>query len=198
MIFGFNTDVQGQDGVYHVQTEDRGARNPVVESIVYVGGKILGKKRTPYDVAAWSKEQIEEAVRQQHKEMTEAVRNGSWASHVAPAAAAHGELEPHAAADGGTRITLANPGQFHQGEYFRFHLALSGTPGNGGLGNVPLAVRWLVDGVVSEEQNLATREDGSAEVWVPAPELTQAAALVIRAGAPEAATFAKFSISPAH
>ena len=198
MIFGFNTDVQGKDGVYHVQTEDRGARNPVVESIVYVGGKILGKKRTPYDAAVWSKEQIEEAVRQQHKELTEAVRNGTWESHVVAPAAAHAEAEHAVAPDAGPQITLTNPTNFHQGEYFRFHLSLNGHAPAGVAGNVPLEIRWLVDGVVSDEQKLATRDDGTAEVWVPAPEMTQTSALVVRAGAPEAAAFAKFAISPTH
>jgi len=51
MIFGFNTDVTGRDGVYHVQTEDRGTKNPVVESVVYVGGKIIAKRRTSYSPA---------------------------------------------------------------------------------------------------------------------------------------------------
>ena len=49
MITGFNTDVQHQEQVYHVQTEDRGTReNPVLESLVYIGGTIIAKKLTPY------------------------------------------------------------------------------------------------------------------------------------------------------
>jgi hypothetical protein len=49
MITGFNTDVPHQDRVYHVQTEDRGTKdNPVLESLVYIGGTIIAKKLTPY------------------------------------------------------------------------------------------------------------------------------------------------------
>lgn len=49
MITGFNTDVLHKDQVYHVQTEDRGTKdNPVVESLVYVGGTIIAQKLTPY------------------------------------------------------------------------------------------------------------------------------------------------------
>src|SRR5581483_577150 len=59
MIFGFNTDVPGKDAVYHVQTEDRGAKNPVIESMIYVGGKILGRRRTPYVPSELSREKIE-------------------------------------------------------------------------------------------------------------------------------------------
>jgi hypothetical protein len=48
MITGFNTDVQHEGQVYHVQTEDRGRNNPVLESLVYIGGTIVAKKLTPY------------------------------------------------------------------------------------------------------------------------------------------------------
>ena len=48
MITGFNTDVPYEGHVYHVQTEDRGKDNPFLESLVYIGGTIIAKKRTPY------------------------------------------------------------------------------------------------------------------------------------------------------
>ncbi|HYN42848.1 MAG TPA: hypothetical protein VE129_13785, partial [Thermoanaerobaculia bacterium] len=48
MITGFNTDIRHGDRVFHVQTEDRGTGNPIVESLVYVGGQILLSKRSPY------------------------------------------------------------------------------------------------------------------------------------------------------
>jgi hypothetical protein len=49
MITGFNTDVPYENQVYHVQTEDRGTKeNPVLESLIYIGGSIIAKKLTPY------------------------------------------------------------------------------------------------------------------------------------------------------
>lgn len=48
MITGFNTDVQHDDRVFHVQTEDKGLDNPVVESLVYTGGEIVGSRRASY------------------------------------------------------------------------------------------------------------------------------------------------------
>jgi len=48
MITGFNTDVRFDGRVYHVQTEDRGQGNPVLESLVYIGGTVVASKRTPY------------------------------------------------------------------------------------------------------------------------------------------------------
>lgn len=49
MITGYNTDVEFDGVVYHVQTEDKGLQTPVILSLVYSGGEILASKRSPYD-----------------------------------------------------------------------------------------------------------------------------------------------------
>ena len=41
MITGYNTDVRHDSVVFHVQTEDKGAANPLIESLVYVGGQVV-------------------------------------------------------------------------------------------------------------------------------------------------------------
>ena len=38
MISGHNTDLLHNGVVYHVQTEDKGRSNPVIESFIYIGG----------------------------------------------------------------------------------------------------------------------------------------------------------------
>lgn len=48
MITGYNQDVVYKGKVYHVQTEDRGLQNPVIETLVYVGGEILSSYKTSY------------------------------------------------------------------------------------------------------------------------------------------------------
>lgn len=201
MIFGFNTDVQGKDGVYHVQTEDRGQRNPVVESIIYVGGKILGKKRTPYDPATSSKEQVEEAVRHQHKELMEAIRNGTWSAApvVPPSSGNQGpERESQVGAGGGSySVELTNANGFHQGEYFRFQLAVRNGFDHAPASEVGLEIRWILDGEVSDQQSLSSRSDGRAEVWVASPEVSQTAALVIRAHGAQGSAISKFVVAPA-
>jgi hypothetical protein len=40
MITGFNTDVKYRGVVYHVQTEDKGTTNPLIETLIYKGGEI--------------------------------------------------------------------------------------------------------------------------------------------------------------
>ena len=58
MITGFNTDVKYRGTVYHVQTEDKGQQNPLIETLVYKKGEILASRRLPYadiiaDPASW-------------------------------------------------------------------------------------------------------------------------------------------------
>ena len=87
MITGFNTDIKHGDRVFHVQTEDRGAGNPIVESLVYVGGQILLSKRSPYADLIVDGKVDEPAVRQlmdlQHRRIIEAIRRGRFDGSVA-------------------------------------------------------------------------------------------------------------------
>lgn len=89
MITGFNTDIKHGDRVFHVQTEDRGAGNPIVESLVYVGGQILLSKRSPYADLITDGKVDEPAVRQlmdlQHRRIIEAIRRGRFDGAVAGA-----------------------------------------------------------------------------------------------------------------
>ncbi|MCL4809251.1 MAG: hypothetical protein KJ062_15915, partial [Thermoanaerobaculia bacterium] len=90
MITGFNTDIKHGDRVFHVQTEDRGLANPIVESLVYVGGQILLSKRSPYNDLVADGKVDEKAVRQvmdlQHRRIIEAIRRGRF-DESAPLAA---------------------------------------------------------------------------------------------------------------
>lgn len=48
MIFGHNTNVTLHDVVYHVQTEDRGAANALIETTVYCRGRVLHRLTNNY------------------------------------------------------------------------------------------------------------------------------------------------------
>ena len=41
VITGFNTDIEHDGVIYHVQTEDKGLDSPIILSLVYAGGTIL-------------------------------------------------------------------------------------------------------------------------------------------------------------
>ena len=81
MITGYNTDVRHNDVVFHVQTEDKGAANPFIESLVYVGGQVLASKRASYaELLAQGKDDkaIIALMDHQHRTMIAAIRYGKF------------------------------------------------------------------------------------------------------------------------
>jgi hypothetical protein len=79
MITGYNTDVEYNGRIYHVQTEDKGSSNPVIESLVYVGGEILASRRTHHsELPGGGKDKgaIAEKLEAQHQRMIMNVRQG--------------------------------------------------------------------------------------------------------------------------
>jgi len=90
MITGYNTDVRYEDVVYHVQTEDKGADNPFIESLVYVGGQVLASKRASYAAllaAGRDDKEIIALMDHQHRTMIAAIRHGKFSAKVAALAA---------------------------------------------------------------------------------------------------------------
>jgi hypothetical protein len=86
MITGYNTDVRHQEVVFHVQTEDKGAANPFIESLVYVGGQVLASKRANYaDLLAEGRDEKEivALMDQQHRTMIAAIRQGRFDAKLA-------------------------------------------------------------------------------------------------------------------
>ncbi len=79
VITGFNTDIEHNGVVYHVQTEDKGLDSPIILSLVYVGGTILASKRSPYkDLIAegFSDEVLAERLKRQHRLICAAINSG--------------------------------------------------------------------------------------------------------------------------
>ena len=79
MITGFNTDVRHDGHVYHVQTEDGGQDNPILESLVYIGGTIVAKKLTPYPEplkSGASEESLTSLLKRQHQVIIAAIKAG--------------------------------------------------------------------------------------------------------------------------
>jgi len=79
LITGYNTDVEYDGIVYHIQTEDKGVEHPIILSLVYVDGAILASKRSPYDdliVGGFDAEILTRRLQRQHKLICAAVRAG--------------------------------------------------------------------------------------------------------------------------
>lgn len=99
MITGYNTDVSHHDLVMHVQTEDKGLEAATIESLVYVGGQIIGKRRSVYREVVDSgggKAAIVEIMDRQHRLMIAEIRNGHYDEQLQELGlvAAPEEIEP--------------------------------------------------------------------------------------------------------
>jgi len=75
VIAGFNTDIEYNGVVYHVQTEDKGAPARMLMSLVYDKGTILASKRAGYDDGIDERE-LAERLSRQHKLICAAVNSG--------------------------------------------------------------------------------------------------------------------------
>ncbi len=100
MIFGFNTDIKHDGTVYHVQSEAR-QQEKLLQTQVFLRGRCIGKRASHYDgssapsaevpktsEAALSESQVEQLLREQHKLVSDAVKEGRLESvldkHEAP------------------------------------------------------------------------------------------------------------------
>jgi hypothetical protein len=91
MIFGFNTDVKHGDTIYHVQSEARESEK-LLQTQVFVRGRCVGKKAISYANSAaqagYGDPQKEQQLRDQHRMVLEAIREGKL-EHVLD----HAEIE---------------------------------------------------------------------------------------------------------
>jgi hypothetical protein len=79
MIFGFNTDVKHGDTIYHVQSEARESEK-LLQTQVFVRGRCVGKRAISYANSAvqagFGDPQKEQLLRDQHRLVLEAIREG--------------------------------------------------------------------------------------------------------------------------
>jgi len=87
MIFGFNTDIRYDDTVYHVQSEARESEQ-LLQTQVFVRGRCIGKRAVSYASIVASEgpdrtggeqnkdQQKEKMLRDQHREVLDAIREG--------------------------------------------------------------------------------------------------------------------------
>ncbi len=80
MSSGFNTDVRAGERVFHVQTEDRGPAHFVIDTAVYLAGRVVLRRSADYtDFAAssdFTPESLRRRVEDQHRKLIEELRAG--------------------------------------------------------------------------------------------------------------------------
>jgi len=81
MLFGHNSNVKAGDTTYHVQTEDRGITNALIDTTVYFHGRVLHRRTNNYfDLLPLSPD-TEQALKlrldEQHHTVVEEIRTGA-------------------------------------------------------------------------------------------------------------------------
>jgi hypothetical protein len=95
MILGFNTEIESGGRVYHIQTSDKGSKNPVIETLIYQGGEILATRRTPYGdliKRGYEEKKVIKLMEVQHRRSIFQVKKGTLEEMEPAAAAAAGEV----------------------------------------------------------------------------------------------------------
>jgi len=80
MLFGHNTNVQVGETTYHVQTEDRGATNALIDTTVYFYGRVLHRRTNNYfdllPLNSNSEQALKRRLDLQHSAVIEELRAG--------------------------------------------------------------------------------------------------------------------------
>src|ERR1700693_2787057 len=80
MLFGHNSNVKAGDTTYHVQTEDRGASNALIDTTVYCRGRVLHRRTNNYfdllPLDAEREGEMKTRLDQQHRGVLEEIRTG--------------------------------------------------------------------------------------------------------------------------
>ncbi|MFQ5817561.1 MAG: hypothetical protein ACE5H2_06350 [Terriglobia bacterium] len=164
MIFGFNTDVPVGKTVFHVQTEDRGSTHPVIDTTIYVGGRVLAKRATSYrDFLAspdFSESELHAMLERQHHQFIEEIRTGQLPEIAEMAAEERSAIS----------VQLLNAGTFMVGTTAMLRV---GVTQRGTEKPVPATVRAQIQAGTAHpvQVEAKTNAEGQAEFQLPMPHL---------------------------
>jgi hypothetical protein len=215
MVFGFNTDVQIGDLVLHVQTEDRGRRCSVIDTVVYAGGHVVYRRKRSYaehlDDPAFHDEVLRGWLEEQHRAVIEELRSGSLPVHAPPhalpptpdappapppAGAVTAPAAPAPPQLPGIRVQLLNPGSWLNAGSASLQIEVHSR-----LLKQPVAeaqVEVVFEGAQRAVQYMAiTDAVGRVEMSFPVPRPGPGGAqLIIRAVSPAGEDEIRYSLRP--
>jgi hypothetical protein len=200
MNFGFNSNVRAADALYHVQTEDRGVDHPYIDTLVYVGGRVVHRRSTSYkdlivhvgDTKVFTN-LLRTRLSEQHKEVVAQVEAGSLkldsTASVGSVAAAP-PIQP------GLTVQLANPASWVASGSIT--LQISVLCGSEAAGGAELEAFFESASGRSKPCLGKANARGFAEMQFPMPaSMSEGATLVIRATLEEDRGELRFRLKPA-
>jgi hypothetical protein len=207
MLFGHNTDVKAGETVYHVQTEDRGTANALIDTTVYCRGRVLHRRTNNYiDLLPLDPERenlLRKRIDDQHRSVTEEIRTG--ALHLVPPPLPVKESSPdknkassalHASpsAPPTLAVELINAKSWLAGKRANLHVTVRNKQNGTGLAGALVTAR--IDGAAEvTEFSTETGADGQARLEFDMPRLAGAEpALVIEASQGDSKGQLKFQL----
>ena len=165
MIFGFNTDVKHGDTIYHVQSEARESEK-LLQTQVFVRGRCVGKRAISYansaSQAGFGDPQKEQQLRDQHRLVLEAIREGKLEAVLDGA-----ETESLAAIKQ-LDVEWMNAASIHANRNLTMQLRV--TEGGAAVPNARLTFRFARHDAAPFYTQAVTDSAGSAEISIEVEE----------------------------
>jgi hypothetical protein len=207
MLFGHNTDVKVGESVYHVQTEDRGTANALIDTTVYCRGRVLHRRTNNYidllPLDSGREDLLRKRIDDQHRTVTEDIRSG--ALHLLPPPApVREEQSSKKSADSVAHSTaslalplaleLINAKSWLAGKRANLHVAVRKKQNGEAIAGALVTAR--IDGAADvTEFSIETAADGQARLEFDMPRLSGAEpALVIEASQADSKGQLKFQL----
>jgi hypothetical protein len=202
MIFGHNTNLTVAGTLYHVQTEDRGAGQARIDTMVYCRGRVLHRRVGKYDdllpLDADREQALRKRVDEQHRAVVEEMRSGAMplmpgANNVPAPADGTKTLPP--AASLALAVELLNAKSWLTGKHATLQIAVRDK--NNGTAVVGAQVAAKLEGAATNSEFTAqTDQQGQAQMEFDMPTFSSRAepALVIEAGKDAAKARLRFQL----
>ena len=162
MIFGFNTDIKHEDTVYHVQSEARES-DLILQTQIFVRGRCVGKRALSYadrmTQGVVSDQQKEQMLRDQHRIVLEAIREGKLDSVIDQR-----ETMETLAAIKELQVEWLNANSVHAGGALQMHLRV--TEGGDAVQGARLTFRFARPDAAPFYAQVLTDGQGNAEMSV--------------------------------
>jgi len=191
MKFGFNSKVQVGGETYDVQTEDRGASHPFIDTMVLTRGRVVYRHSTSYEdlAASGALDQaiLRARVEKQHREILEALQAGALSLEKASPTKQQG-----------IAVKLLNAASWL--ESGRVSLDIEVSSKGGGQPVTGAQVEAFIEGGAGAPETYFGQTDaaGRTILQFPFPALSEQslAALVIRAQAAESLGELRYQLKP--
>ena len=201
MKFGFNSKMQVGPDLYDVQTEDRGASHPFIDTLVLIRGRVAYRHSTSYEdlAASGALDQaiLRARVEKQHREILEALRAGVLS--LEKRALEKRALEKAAPAKAeGIAVKLLNAGSWLESGHVSLDIEVCAK--GGGQPVTGAQVEAFIEGGAGAPESYFAQTDaeGRTSLQFPFPILTEPslAALVIRAHVAEVLGELRYQLKP--